>query len=215
MRQITFFIVIIFFSAHVSAQQRVNKLSVNMLNNLYSYGDGQGHLNNVVRLAEDINFRYKTYNTVKRKGMIYELEVTNRQGYYKNVLPGNSVLEVSDLYANANLIFPVFIIHKKNMEHSFGTGIGVGTLMSRDYTDETNTVLLYNSTSLKEVKFGRYYTSALILDYEYNFNLSKKVGFALGLRYTTSTPVHSSNLTYTISQGTNIGFKYGLFYKFR
>ncbi len=213
MRYLPFFVAIILFSSHISAQQRVNKFSVNLITNLYSYGDGQGHLNNVVRLAEDINFRYKTYDTIKGKGMIYELAVADRQGYYKNVLAGNSVLEVSDLYANANFIFPVFIIRKKNMEHFFGAGLGIGTLISRDYADETNTVLPYNLTSLKEVKFGCYWTSALILDYEYNFNLSKKVGFSLGLRYTTSTPVHSGNLTYTTSQGTSIGFKYGLFFK--
>lgn len=206
---------ILFFSTSLIAQNRLNKLSLNVLSNLYSYGEGQGSLNNVVRLAEDINIRYKTYDTVKAKGMVYELAITNRVGYYKNVLNGSSILEVNDTHINTNFILPIIIMHRKNMEHNLGVGIGVGTLMYRDYNDENNIVLPYNTTNLKELQFGRYFTSSLILDYEFNFNLSKKIGFALGLRYTTSTPVHSGNLNYLVSQGTGIGFKYGVFYKFK
>ncbi len=214
MRYLTISIAI-FFSTSLIAQNRVNKLSLNALSNLYTYGEGQGSLNNVVRLGEDINIRYKTYDTVKSKGMIYELTVANRTGYYKNVLTGNTILEVNDLHANLNFIFPILIMHKKNMEHSLGVGVGLGTLMARDYYDENNVVLAYNTTYLKEVKFGRYFTSSLLLDYEFNFNLSKKIGFLFGLRYTTSTPVHSGNLSYLVSQGTGIGFRYGVFYKFK
>jgi hypothetical protein len=91
----------------------------------------------------------------------------------------------------------------------------IGTLAGRDYYDENNTVLTYNSTSLKEVKFGRYITSCLMLDYELNLKFSKRLGLNFGFRYTTATPIHSNNLDYIISQGTAISFKYGMFYQFK
>ncbi len=208
-------LMVVFFSTSASAQNRVNKLSLSLLTNLYSYGEGQDHLNNVVRLGEGFGFTYKTYDTVKKRGMIYELMSNITTAYYKNILSASSVLEVNDLHLNLNLILPIIIFYKRNMEHSLGVGIGIGTLIGRDYLDENNNILAYNTTNLKELKFGKYYTSSLMLDYEFNLKFTKKIGMNVGIRYSTATPVQSNRSNYLISQGTGLGFKYGVFYQFK
>ena len=205
-----------FFYQNANSQHRINKFSASILSNLYSYGEGQGSLNNVVRLSEGLAFTFKTYDTVKKhKGMIYEFTANTTTAYYKNIIGNNSVLEVNDLHTNINLIFPMFIFYKKDIEHCFGIGIGIGTLAGRDYLDENNNFLPYNSTNLKDIKFGKYWTSSFMLDYELDLKFSKRLGLNLGLRYTTETPVHSGNTQYVITQGTGLSFKYGIFYQFK
>jgi hypothetical protein len=78
---------LILLANSVIAQNRVNKISANLVTNFYSYGDGQGHMNNVVRLREDLSISYKTYDTVKNSGMIYEVLVSNPTAYYKIYFP--------------------------------------------------------------------------------------------------------------------------------
>lgn len=207
-------LIIILFTNSITGQSRVKKLSVNLFTNLYSYGDGQGHLNNVVRLGEDIGFTYKTFDTVKKRGMIYELNTMNTIAYYKDILNSNRVLEVNDLYTNLNFIFPFFILYKERIDQIFGVGIGIGTLAERDYLDENNNLLPYNTINLKEIKLGKYWTSSLILDYELSLKFYKKFGLNLGFRYTTTTPVRKGNLNFIVTQGTSLAFKYGFFYQF-
>jgi hypothetical protein len=206
---------LILLANSVIAQNRINKISANLVTNFYSYGDGQGHMNNVVRLREDLSISYKTYDTVKNSGMIYEVLVSNPTAYYKNILPGNSILEVNDLYANLNIIFPFLILHSKRIEHSFGAGIGIATLGSREYYDENNNQLPYNSTNLKEIKFGSYWHATGLLDYELNLKFSRKIGVNFGIRYTSDAPFHKGNSTYVFTQGTSVGFKFGMFYQFK
>jgi hypothetical protein len=117
-------------------KNRIKKFSASIQSNFYSYGEGQGSLNNVVRLAEGLSFTYKTYDSVKARGMIYEFVSNTTTGYYKNILSSNSILEVSDIYTNINFIFPVLILHRNKIEHCIGAGIGIGTLAGRDYLDE-------------------------------------------------------------------------------
>lgn len=200
---------------YLSAQNRVNKLSVSIQSNFYTYGEGRGSLNDVLRLAEGVSITYKTYDSVKSKGMIYEFVTNTTSGYYKNILSNNSVLEVSDIYTNLNFIFPILILHSNKIEHCFGAGIGVGTLAGRDYIDEKNKILPYNSTTFKEIKFGKYWTSSFMLDYELDLKISKRIGLNLGLRYTTATPINSGKADYLITQGTGLSFKYGLFFQFK
>lgn len=195
------------------AQSRFNKLAVNNFSNFYTYGDGKGSLNNVVRLSESFGFSFKTYDTIKKRGMIYELMTNNPTAYYKNVLPNNT-LEVNDIYVNLNLIFPILIAYKERIEHSIGVGVGAGTLADREYSDENNTLLPFNSTNFKQVRFGKYWTTNLLLDYEMSLKFSGRIYLNLGMRYNTSTPVHSGQLEYTISQGMGLMFKYGLAYRF-
>lgn len=206
-------ICIITFGSHINAQ-RVHKFSTNIQSNFYSYGEGYGSLNDVVRLAEGISFTYKTIDTSKAKGMIYEFTANTTSAYYQNILSGNSILEVSDFYTNLNFIFPILILQTKRIEQCIGVGIGIGALASRDYLDENNNVLNYNSTTLKELKFGRYFTNGLLLDYQIDIKLSKRIGFNLGARYTTSTPIHKGDANYIVTQGTGLSFKYGVFYQF-
>lgn len=211
-----FFLLLFIASGTLSkSQYRVNKLSLTAQTNFYSYGEGQGSLNNVVRLGEGFGVNFKTYDTIRKKGMIYELNLTNPTAYYKNVLGPNTVLEVNDLYANLNLIMPMLILYQEKIEHTLGVGISFGTLAGRDYYDENNNVLPYNTTNFKEVKFGRYWTTSFILDYELGLKFGKRYGFNLGFRYNIVAPVHNGNLAYLISQGTGITFKYGLFYQFK
>jgi hypothetical protein len=62
MKETISFLMFYFFSQFAYGQNRVNKFSLNLLTNLYSYGEGQGHINNVVRLGEGVsitlNLRY-------------------------------------------------------------------------------------------------------------------------------------------------------------
>jgi hypothetical protein len=211
----TAFIVAVLFTSCITAQSRVKKLSINSHTSFYSYGEGQGHLNNVVRLAEDIGITYKTYDTVKKKGMIYELSTMNTTAYYKNILPGNAVLEVNDLFTNFNFIFPMLLLYQGSVDQIFGVGLGIGTLAGRDYLDDNNNLLPYNTTNFKEVKFGKYWTGSLMLDYELSMKFYKRIGLNLGLRYTAPAPVHSNDLNFTISQGTGLTFKFGMFYQLK
>lgn len=209
------FIIISFLTNCTIAQSRINKLSVTGFTNFYSYGEGAGHLNDVVRLGETFGLAYKTYDTLKNKGMIYELNGTNTNAYYKNILSGNNVLKVGDTHINLNFIFPIFILYRKGIDQSFGVGLGVGTLAERYYFDEDNNELPFNSTNFKEAQFGRYWTTSAMLDYELSWKWTKKIGINVGLRYTTSTPVNSGDLNFKISQGTGLSFKYGLIYQFK
>lgn len=196
------------------AQHRMTKLSVNTFANFYSFGEAGGHLNNVVRFDIPFSIAFKTFDTVKRSGMVYELMFNNITAYYKNILPSNNTLEVSDLFVNANFIFPmlVFYNNKTKMEHFLGVGLSLGNLAGRDYYNESNKALDYNTTSFKELKFGKYWTAALLLDYQFDFKLDKRLGFSMGLRYATSSVFSIKKTDYTISQGTSFAFKYGLFY---
>ncbi len=156
---------ILFFSQITIAQSRVNKLSVNAFANFYSYGEGQGYLNNVVRLGDIFGFTYKTYDTIKNKGMIYELNGINTTAYYNNILSGNRVLGVDDTHLNLNFIFPILIFYQKRVDQSFGLGLGISTLAERYYFDENNNELPFNSTNFKEVQFGQYWTASAMLDF--------------------------------------------------
>lgn len=207
----------IFFLSVVNAQHRINKLSISTFANFYSFGEAGGHLNNVVRFDIPFSIAFKTFDTVKRSGMVYELMFNNVIAYYKNILPNNNTLEVNDLFVNTNFIFPmlVFYNNKTKMEHFLGVGLSLGTLAGRDYYDESNKALDYNTTAFKELKFGKYWTSALLLDYQFDFKLDKRLGCTMGLRYATSTVFSSKKTDYTISQGTSFAFKYGLFYQFK
>lgn len=208
-------LILIINCGNIKSQSKVKKLSASIQSNFYTYGEGRGSLNNVVRLAEGLSFTYKTYDTVKGKGMIYEFVTNTTSGYYKNVLSSNSVLEVNDIYTNLNFIFPLLILHTSKIEHCLGAGFGVGTLAGRDYLDENNNVIPYNSTTFKQLNFGKYWTSSFMLDYELDLKFSKRIGVNLGLRYTTATPINSGKSNYIITQGTGISFKYGLFYQFK
>jgi len=202
-------------SIYCTAQKRVNKIGVYVPSSFYSYGESAGSLNNVVRHSEAMAFKYKTYDTVKKKGMVYELLFSNPDGYYKNILGPNTTLRVNDVYINVNFIFPVVLFYTKSMEHFIGVGIGAGTLAYRDYMDENNSELAYNITSLKELKFGKYWTSNFILDYDFDVKLSRRIGLNLGIRYFTSIPFIEKTADYKVTQGTGLTFKYGLFYQFR
>ncbi|MEJ7912446.1 MAG: hypothetical protein WKF70_04780 [Chitinophagaceae bacterium] len=212
MRYLSLFFLIC-WSQSAAAQHRVNKLSVNFFTNLYTRGSG--HLNKVVRLSENAGFSFKTYDTLKKRGMIYELLSTNTTAYYKNVLGGGNILEVADEHLNLNFIFPMLISTNGSLEHSLGVGVGVGTLAYRDYYNENDVVLPYDEGGFKKLKFGNYWTTALLIDYEFSMKWSKRVGLNLGLRYATPVPIRESNLGYDVSQGTGIAFKYGVFYQFK
>ena len=213
-------IVIIYFLSSLFlissySQTRVNKFAIFVPSNFYSYGEGQGSLNNVVRNSEAMAFRYTTYDTLKKKGMVYELLFNTVTGYYKNIISSNTILEVYDLHINANFILPMVIFYKKNMEHFLGTEIGIGALVFRDYLDENNTILPYNSSTLKELKFGKYWSSTFILDYNFDLKITKKIGFDLGLRYYTTIPFFEKAADYKVTQGTGISFKFGLSFQFK
>lgn len=214
MRYLIFYF-ILFFHLSVIGQSRVKKLSLNGISNFYSMGEGFTPLNNVVRLSDDgLSIVFKTYDTIKNKGMIYEFMGNSTIAYYKNGIGGNT-LKVDDFHANFNFIFPVFIFYTKRIDHTFSVGLGIATLAERDYYDENNNLLPYNSTNLQEVKFGRYWGGTGIFDYELSFMWTKRIGTNFGLRYTFASPVHSSNkLAYGFSQGTALGIKYGFFYQF-
>ena len=207
---------VLFLSNFSFAQKRVKKISLYTTSNFYSYTQSDGYLNNVVRNSEEgMSFQYKTIDTSKKKGMIYELTSNSTSAYYKNILGSNTILNVTDLHANVNFIFPMIMFYKKSMDHCLSVGIGIGTLAARDYLDESNNLLPYNNSNLKEQQFGKFWTSNIILDYEFDFRMTKKIGCKMGLRYFTPTPISSNNTDYKISQGTGIGIKYGLFYQFR
>ncbi len=124
--------------------------------------------------------------------MIYELLTNNTIGYYKNVLSGDSILEVDDLHANLLFIFPMYIFYNKRITHSIGIGVGVGTILGRDYYGENNKLLDYNNTNLKEIKAGTSLTSSILLDYEVDIKFAKRWGYSAGIRLTTASPVSQS-----------------------
>ncbi len=202
-------------SLYSVSQNRVNKVSLNYFDNFYSLRSSVGQNNSVVRIGDGMTLNFKTYDTVKKSGMIYELQLNTTNSYYNNVIGTNRLLNVEDLHLNFNFIFPMLLFYKKNLEQSIGVGIGVGTLAARDFLDENNSLLQYNSTTLKEISFGKHWTSSLLLDYEFNFKLTKRIGFNLGLRYSSASPLGSKSGDYLISQGTSIGIRYGLHYQFK
>jgi len=198
------------------AQKKIQKLSVNTFANFYSFGEAGGSLNNATRFDIPFSITYKSIDTAKNKGMVYELLFNNIISYYKNVLPNNNILEVNDLYMNANFIFPMLLFYNKaKMEHFLGVGISVGNLLGRDYVDESHKIIDYNTTTFKELKFGKYWTSSLLLDYQFDFKFDKRLGFNIGVRYATSSVFSSKKVDYRISQGTSFAFKYGLFYQLK
>lgn len=83
------------------------------------------------------------------------------------------------MHANLNFIFPFLIFHTNRTDQTFSVGISIGTLAERDYYDESNNLLSYNSTNLKAVKFGRYWEGSGMLDYEIGFRWTKRVGINL------------------------------------
>lgn len=208
------FLLLLNISLTSISQNRVNKVSLNYFDNFYSLRSSVGQNNSVVRIGDGMTLNFKTYDTVKSKGMIYELQLNTINAYY-NTIGANRLLNVEDLHLNFNFIFPMLLFYKKNLEQSIGFGIGVGTLAARDFLDENNSLLQYNSTTLKEISFGKHWTSSLLLDYEFNFKFTKRIGFNLGLRYSAASPLGSKSGDYLISQGTSIGIRYGLHYQFK
>jgi len=211
----TFIVILILSLVRGHSQSRINKLSVNSLTNFYSYGEGKGPLNTVVRLGEGLAFKFTTYDTVKKSGMMYELSTMNTTAFYKNIISSGSVLEVNDLHANIAFIFPIVIMYQKRMEQSLGFGICITTLLGRDYYDESGNSLPYNSSILPELKAGKYWSGLFMFDYELSLRFSKRMSYNLGLRFTTSSPVQSPISGFEISQGTGIAFKFGMSYKFK
>ncbi len=201
------------WSQGAAAQHRVNRLSGNLFTNFYT-GSG-GHLNKVVRLSENVGFSFKTYDTIKKRGMIYEVLSSSTTAYYKNVLGGGNVLQVDDEHLNLNFIFPMLISSNGLLGHDLGIGLGLGTLAYRDYYNENGVALPYDEGGFKELKFGKYWTTTAIIDYEFSMKWGKRYGFKLGLRYATPIPIRERSPGYAISQGTGIAFKYGVFYQFK
>lgn len=184
------------------------------MDNFYSLGEGYKPINDVVRLGDGFGITYKTYDTVKKRGMTYELMGNSTRAYYERAL-GNSTLKVDDLHMNFNFIFPFLMFYTKSIDQTFSVGLGIGTLAERDYLDENNNLLPHNSTNLKEINFGKYWESSLMLDYEISFRWSKRIGINLGLRYLSPAPIHSNKIDYDFSLGTGLAFKYGMFYQFK
>jgi hypothetical protein len=162
-----------------------------------------------------MSFQLKIIDTAKKKGMIYELTLNSTSSYYENILGPNNILNITDLHTNINFIFPVVMFYQKRFDHCISVGLGIGTLAARDYFDKYSNLLVYNNSNLKELKFGKYWTSNIILDYDFDFRITKKIGFKIGARYFTPIPILSKNIDYKISQGTGFGIKYGLFYQFK
>jgi hypothetical protein len=207
--------VVLAFSIGASAQHRMTQLGLSSVSGFYSYGEGQGSLNNVVRLSLGMSFQLKTIDTVKKSGMVYEINFNNPTAYYKNAVTSNSILEVNDVYMNANFILPIFFLYRPRIQHFFGVGFGVGTLMWRDYIDENHTLLDYNNTTLEEVHFGNCWTTAFMLDYGMDYKLSKRTAFSVGVRYVLDGPVHAGKLAYVVTQGSGLNVSFGLSYIFK
>jgi len=93
-------------------------------------------------------------------------------------------------------------------------GAGLGTAVERDYYDGNDNLLPYNSTDLKKIEFGKYWEVSLLLDYELNQQWTKRIATDFGFRYSNPAPIHHNEFVYPINQGTAVGFKLGLSYKF-
>lgn len=198
----------------IQAQDKIHRINVTLNNSLYSYGEGSGYLNNVVRFDEGFGITYKSFNTLKKRGMIYELLFDSRTAYYDNILSNNNKLEVSDFYLNTNLIFPVYTIRKKIFEHWFSAGLGASFLVERDYLDNENNILPYDNSQFKEIKAGKHKSFSFILDYSLDINFSKKIGGILGIRYSTNSFYNDNSTPYIPGKGTDFSMRYGVFYQF-
>lgn len=214
MKLIVQLIILILIATSSFSQNRINKFSLDGFDNFYSLNSNQGYNNDVVRHGDGLSIGFKTYDTLKKRGMIYELIVNNTNAYYENIFGIGGILNVENTFVSANFIFPVLLFHRAGMEQTFSAGLCISTLGARDYYNSNNNLLSYNETTLKNVPFGKYWTSALILDYDFNFKIYKKIGFNIGIRYTAASPVNSSKIDYNASLGNSLGVKYGIHYQF-
>jgi len=110
---------------------------------------------------------------------------------------------------------PAIMFYQRRFDRCLSIGFGIGTVAARDYFDESNNLLQFNNSYLKEIKIGNFWKSNIILNYEFDFRITKKIRFKIGARYFTPTSILAKNTDYKISQGTGFAVKYGLFYQFQ
>lgn len=207
------YILFILLIQSIHAQNRYHKLSVATDMNMYSYGDSRGSLNNTVRTGIGFTFQWESVDTAKKSGMVYETGLCTTSGYYK-MLPGNNVLEVEDTHLSAGIILPIFILFRGNLTHRLGLGIGVSTLLYRDFYDENGTVLSGTSPNYPDVSAFKYWNPKFHLDYELAVRSGKRSGFIFGTRYNVTRAGSNSANGYKITEGSGVSVKLGLYYRF-
>jgi len=184
------------------------------MSNLYSYGRHQGPYNNTVRTAIGMAINLEIVDTLKKKGMIYEIGLSPTSGYYNGFAPNNTILEVEDTHANVLLIFPMFILNKNNITHRLGIGIGASTLLYRDYYDENGTLISTNTTNYPDLPAFKFWQPRAVIDYELALRGGKKMGYVFGLRYNIPPPSRGYAGSFIVTEGEGVSIKFGLYLRF-
>lgn len=204
--------IIFFFTTCIcQAQVPVNRIGASIHPSFYTYGPGS--LNNVVRFDEGLTFSYTKFNRQKKRGISFEFAGDDRIAYYKDVLPNGEAVGVSDFLLSVNVFTPIFYTFSDRSEHSLSIGVGLSALAERDFLNESDVILPYDNYHLREQKAFTKWTPRIMLDYSYNFLLSKKIGFTVGARYFTPMPINQKG-TFQVSGGTGLSLKYGAFFCF-
>lgn len=190
-------------------------LSVKGYDNYYHTTNHNTYLGNTLRYGDGFCLSVEVQDTSKKSGgFVIDILGYGVDNYYKDILPNNQMLNVSDGFLMIDYLFKIVSLRGKLLSAGLNIGLGVSTLIERDYWDEYDNDLGYNNTYLKdEAKFGKNIGVMSVIETEAKLKIARRASLNLGIRgwgSPTGQLTNGNKLTYPAYTGSGFAFTLGI-----
>jgi hypothetical protein len=194
-------------------------LSITGFDTYYHTANPNAYLGGVLRNGSGLALSIDVGDTIgKKPGYKIEIAGYSIDNYYKNILPNNQLLSVGDDFLMIDYLFRILKFKKRFLITNINLGLGISTLVGRQYYDEYGADLGYNSSYLKDdAHFGKNFGLMAIGEAEVKLHIMKRVSINGGFRFwdsPTGQLTSSNKLTYIAYTGSGFGFTFGFSYGF-
>jgi hypothetical protein len=203
----------------IGQSKKVISLSLRGFDTYYHTTNSNAYVGGVLRYGDGLALSIDIDDTLgKKPGYKIDLVGYSIDNYHKNILPNNQLLNVGDDILLIDFLFKILKFNKKFITTNVSLGLGISTLVGRQYFDEYGNDLGYNSSYLKDdASFGKNFGLMAVGEVEVRLQILKRVSINGGLRFWNSPTgelTNSRKLAYTAYTGSGFAFTYGLSYRF-